>query len=79
MGNVFALGDVIEWWADRHGRPATPLAPDAIRLTGTVAALIHDRHHRGRVVAYLVTCRSRLNGTYTETVYPDLHHPTATL
>lgn len=78
MGEVFAVGDRIEWWSDNDGGPAEPGNPAAKKHTGTVASVHRNLNDDTQVVAYLVTSRSRVAGTYTTTVRPDLHRPTAT-
>lgn len=77
MGEVFAVGDRIEWWSDIDGGPAEPGDLAARKNIGTVASVHRSPNDDTQVVAYLVTCRSRVAGTYTTTVRPDLHRPTA--
>ena len=77
MGEVFAVGDRIEWWSDIDGGPAEPGDPAAKKRTGTVASVHHHPDDDTQVVAYLVTSRSGVAGMYTTTVRPDLHRPTA--
>ncbi|PPI89082.1 hypothetical protein C5E46_35150 [Nocardia nova] len=39
MGEVFAVGDRIEWWSDIDGGTAEPGDPAANKHTGTVASV----------------------------------------
>ncbi|MFE9575384.1 hypothetical protein ACFYO1_03280 [Nocardia sp. NPDC006044] len=71
---VFISGDRVSWWDDGHGRGAEPSHPDALHLTGTIHAVCRPPADDSRIVAYLVTRRGGVSGTYTETVRPDLGH-----
>ncbi|PPJ04076.1 hypothetical protein C5E51_26090 [Nocardia nova] len=77
MGEEFEVGDRIDWWSDNDGGPAELGDPGARKHTGTVASVHRNPNDATQVVAYLITSRSRVAGTYTSTVRPDLHRPTA--
>ncbi|MEV6562954.1 hypothetical protein AB0M22_45055 [Nocardia sp. NPDC051756] len=70
----FRRGDPVSWWADRDGRALDPGHPDAIERTGIIDAVCRHPADDSQIVAYLVTCRSAVAGTYLMTVRPDLGH-----
>ncbi len=54
MGEVFAVGDRIEWWSDIDGGPAEPGDPGAKKHTGTVAS-VHRNPNDDRPCAQIST------------------------
>lgn len=70
----FRRGDRVRWWADRDGRALDPGHPNAIERTGTMDTVCRNPADDSQVVAYLVTCRGGVSGTYLLTVRPDLGH-----
>ncbi|WP_280232275.1 hypothetical protein [Nocardia cyriacigeorgica] len=49
----FAEGDPVVWYADKHSRPRSPEAPDAIRRTGIVGLAARGRDGTGPISAYM--------------------------
>ncbi|MGW0359245.1 hypothetical protein ACWDXV_34075 [Nocardia nova] len=75
MGEEIAVGDRIEWCSDLDGRVVEPGDPEARTCMGTVDSVHRHPDDDSRVVAYIVTCRGEVSGTYLATVLPE-HRPT---
>ncbi|WP_433574098.1 hypothetical protein [Nocardia brasiliensis] len=67
-----AVGDLVEWYDDGHGRGIAPDQPGAMRCSGTISDVLSGAE--GQPVAYFVRRYSRISGTYAVAVRPDLGH-----
>ncbi|MFB7837761.1 hypothetical protein ACWIGW_44080 [Nocardia brasiliensis] len=69
-----APGDPVTWWEDEHHRSLSHPEALPVRRTGTLHSIWYSPNGSGEIVAYSVTCPSRLFGSYMTTVRPDLGH-----
>lgn len=71
---AFAAGDRVTWQEDKHHRSLDHPEAIPVRRTGILHSIWYSPTGSGAIVAYSVSCPSRLFGSYMVTVRPDLGH-----